>query len=126
MRDLPKRTREHRGVFVKKPMQNEILLDPAHLAHVNKTEIELNTDFAFYVSCSNFVDRFECKKSIETEKYTKADVELVMTLIREPIDERLPNGNRRKLPCCNCRREADRKRFQVVTKPLNANELSRR
>ena len=95
MRDLPKQTRERQGVFVKEPMQNEILHDPVHLAHVNKTEIEFNTDFAFFVSCSNLVERFECKASSETEKYTRADVELLMTLIREPIDERPPNDNRR-------------------------------
>ena len=95
MRDLPKQDRERARVLVKKLMQNEILLDPVHLAHVNKTEIEFNTDFAFDVSCSNLVERFECKRSTETEKYTKADVELVMTLIRELIDERPPNGDRR-------------------------------
>lgn len=95
MRDLPKQDRERARVLVEKPMQNEILLDPVHLAHVNKTEIEFNTDFAFDVSCSNLVERFECKRSTETEKYTKADVDLLTTLIRELIDERPPNGDRR-------------------------------
>ena len=47
-----------------------------------KTEIEFNTAFTVIVSRSDLVERFECKRSTKTEKYTKADVKLVMLLIR--------------------------------------------
>lgn len=47
-----------------------------------KTEIEFNVAFTVAVSRSDLDERFECKRSTKTEKDTKADVELVVPLIR--------------------------------------------